>query len=265
MSYIHGFDAVEQKRLVAQAEVLAPKIFERIDFSDRKHILEVGSGVGAQTGILLNKYPKAHVTGIELSEAQFTTAQTYLSDNFSADRYSLHLANAEQMPFQHNSFDAIYICWVLEHVSSPQKIIDECYRVLVPGGLISITEVQNNNLYIVPKSTFLEEYWHKYNQLQLQMGGNPFVGVEVGNYLHQSGFQQNNIYSQTFLYDNNTPHDRSVLIEYWTNLMLSGFDNLLLYNMVKAEDRSRIISEMAKARANNGVFHYSFIQAAGVK
>ena len=113
MSYIHGFDVVEQERLVTQAKVLENKIFSRIDFTGRKKILEIGCGVGAQTEILINKYPESHITGIELSELQLNTANAYLSSKHDPARFDLHQMDASNLTFDDNSFDAVYICWVL--------------------------------------------------------------------------------------------------------------------------------------------------------
>ena len=265
MSYLHGFDEVEQQRLVDQAKVLQPKIFENVDLSGASKILEIGSGVGAQTEILLNKYPKAHVTGVEYSQVQLDTSVAYITSKFEKERFSFYQMDAQNMSFEENTFDAIYICWVLEHIPNPQKVIDECYRVLKKGGRISITEVQNNTLYFVPNSTILTDYWNKYNQLQQELGGNPFVGVEIGNFLSNASFENINILPNYFQLDNNTPEDRRKMVDYWHDLMLSGFDGLLKKGRVKKKDREFISKEMDHVKKENGVFHYSFIQANAVK
>ena len=265
MAYIHGFDEVEQERLVAQAKILENKIFEKIDFSERKNILEIGCGVGAQTEILINKFPNSHITGVELNDIQLVTANAYLNSKYDSSQFDLYQMDASNLSFEDNSFDAIYICWVLEHVSNPQKIVDECYRVLKKGGVISISEVQNNNLHIVPNSSFILDYWSKYNTIQLELGGNPYVGVEIGNFIFNAGFNEIINLSRNFLLDNNYPTERETMVNYWTNLLLSGFDELLKNNKVIASDRKKIKSELSKIKKNNGVFHYSFIQAQGVK
>jgi ubiquinone/menaquinone biosynthesis C-methylase UbiE len=265
MQYLHGFDSVEQNRLVAQAHVLKDKIFENIDFSSAKNILEVGCGVGAQTEILLNLYPTAKVTGIELSEIQLNTAKHYLQTKFDSSRYELFNMNAETMDFAENTFDAIYVCWVLEHVANPQKVVDECFRVLKKGGVVYISEVQNNNLYLYPKAEYTEKYWEKYNNLQLEMGGNPFVGAQIGNLLFNAKFSTVNVKSKTFLYDNSTPEKREIMADYWCDLLLSGFSNLLLHNKVEENDKETIKQEMNRVKQQNGAFHYSFIQGYAVK
>ena len=265
MSYIHGFDQAEQQRLVAQAIFLEDSIFEKINFSGRKKILEVGCGVGSQTDILLNRYPNSHVTGVDISSDQLDKAKIYLQSKHSSSHFSLQQMDAMAMSFPENTFDAIHICWVLEHVSNPQQIVDECYRVLSKGGIIFITEVNNNNLYFIPQSSILDSYWNKFNALQIQMGGNPFVGVQIGNYAFSAGFENISTIVQSFLLDNNQVKKREQMINYWTDLMLSGFDSLLENNKVTYSEKNIIIKEMNKVKTNNGVFHYAFIQASGIK
>ena len=265
MSYIHGFDPVEQHRLVSQAKVLEAMIFEKIDYSGCNNILEIGCGVGAQTEILLNRYPNVHVTGIELSDAQLNTAKSYLSSKFDPSRFSLYQMNAESLTFKSNTFDGVYICWVLEHLSNPQKVVNECYRVLDKNGFISITEVQNNNLYLVPHSDFIFDYWKKYNDLQIKMGGNPFVGIEIGNFLFNAYFNNISVYPNNFLLDNNKPKERKILANYWTNLLLSGFNNLLENKLVKESDKEKLIHAIKSIDNHNGVFHYSCIQGKAIK
>ena len=73
--YIHGYSEEEQNRLIDQGSVLAEFVFDGLDFKDSQYLLEVGSGVGAQTAILLRDYPKLHITGIEIEEKQIEKNQ----------------------------------------------------------------------------------------------------------------------------------------------------------------------------------------------
>lgn len=266
-AYLHGFDEVEQQRLVSQSEVLDAKIFERIDFNSPKKMLEIGCGVGAQTEILLNRYPDCHVTGVEISDIQLNTAKAYLeSKAFDTSRYRLHQMDASSMSFEDNSFDSIYICWVLEHVSSPIDVLKEAYRVLKPDGIIYITEVQNNHLHLIPESNILIDYWAKFNAIQQEFGGDPYVGSKIGHYLAQSNFSEVDVYSQLMHHDERNKPRREIMVNYWRELMLSGFENLLKNNKVKPEDKALVTSEMEKVKTTTeGVFSYAFMQGKGIK
>jgi hypothetical protein len=88
-TYLHGFSGTEQQRLMTQARLLESSIFGQIDYSGARRLLEVGSGVGAQTEILLRRFPELHVTGVDLSETQLATARENLARTpWCSDRYT---------------------------------------------------------------------------------------------------------------------------------------------------------------------------------
>ncbi len=79
--YIHGFSSEEQSRLTRQARMFENTLFSRIDFSESKRLLEVGCGVGAQTEILLRRFPHLELTGVDRSEAQLAAAERNLAQS----------------------------------------------------------------------------------------------------------------------------------------------------------------------------------------
>ncbi|PKL57081.1 MAG: ubiquinone biosynthesis protein UbiE, partial [Methanomicrobiales archaeon HGW-Methanomicrobiales-5] len=48
------------------------------------------------------------------------------------------VGTGEKIPFNNNSFDAISSLLVFSYVKDPQAMLNESYRVLKPGGVISI-------------------------------------------------------------------------------------------------------------------------------
>src|SRR5687767_15209626 len=76
--YLHGYTAGERDRLRRQARFLEPMVHDRLPYRRRKKLLEVGSGVGAQTEILLRHFPEIVVTGIEINDAQIEEARRFL-------------------------------------------------------------------------------------------------------------------------------------------------------------------------------------------
>lgn len=49
------------------------------------------------------------------------------------------VCNAEEMPIEDGSYDLVLCTQVLEHCSSPERIINECHRVLKDGGTLIVT------------------------------------------------------------------------------------------------------------------------------
>jgi len=49
------------------------------------------------------------------------------------------VCNAEEMTIEDCQFDLVLCTQVLEHCNRPQRIVDECHRVLKPGGTLIVT------------------------------------------------------------------------------------------------------------------------------
>lgn len=262
--YLHGFSEVEQNRLRQQAEFAEHIIYKDIDFSRVSNLLEVGSGVGAQSEILLRRFPNINLTGIELNEKQLLAAKNNLSQSkIAAGRYELHKMDATQMEFKPNSFDGAFLCWVLEHIPSPKNALSEVRRVLKPGSRIYITEVMNSSFFLDPYSPNVWKYWMAFNDYQFENAGDPFVGTKLGNFLLELGFSEIKTEIKTWHYDNRNPIERHEIIEFWTNLLMSAKETLVDNKVISAEIANAAHEELKKvARDPNAVFFYSFIQAS---
>jgi SAM-dependent methyltransferase len=57
------------------------------------------------------------------------------------------LADAEQLPFDDEDFDAVFAGWVLYHSPNLEQSIGECARVLRPGGRLVASTYSEDNLY----------------------------------------------------------------------------------------------------------------------
>lgn len=93
-------------------------------------ILEVGGGQGGLTTLL---YPHASVTNIDL-EPKFADASCNKKANVD-----FLVGDATQLPFPDNSFDAVTMFDVLEHIPDDLAAIAEAQRVLRPGGYLLIS------------------------------------------------------------------------------------------------------------------------------
>jgi len=261
--YLHGFSATEQARLMKQARLAEATIFHNIDYSAARRLLEVGSGVGAQTEILLRRFPELHVSCVDLSEPQLAAARENLGRMPWLDgRYRLQQADATDLPFEPRSFDAAFLCWVLEHVPSPARVLNEVRRVLAPGSPVYITEVMNASFLLDPYSPNVWRYWMAFNDFQYESGGDPFVGAKLGNLLLACGFRDVTTEVKTFHYDNREPARRKTMIAFWEELLLSAADQLIDAGKVTSDVVDGMRHEMHQVQNDpNAVFFYSFVQA----
>ena len=261
--YIHGFSADEQSRLIRQARMFETSLFGNIDYGGATRLLEVGCGVGAQTEILLRRFPQLHVTGVDLSAAQLAAAEQNLATTaWCQARYSLKQADASDLPFAERSFDAAYLCWVLEHMPSPARVLSEVRRVLNPGALIYVTEVLNSSFFLDPYSPNLLRYWMAFNDHQYDSGGDPFIGAKLGNLLLAGGYRDVQTEVKSVLLDNRQPGRRKHMIKFWQELLLSAAEQLVAEGKVDAITVEGMRRELQAVRNDpNAVFFFAFVQA----
>lgn len=95
-----------------------------------RRVLEVGCGAAVD----LARFAKggAVATGVDLAPSAIALAR----QNFSLQGLpgDFHVADGEQLPFPDDTFDLVYAHGVVQYTARPQRLLDECRRVLKPGG-----------------------------------------------------------------------------------------------------------------------------------
>ena len=261
--YLHGFTPEERDRLRRQARTVEHRVHEGLPFRRSHQLLEVGCGVGAQTEILLRRYPDLRITGVDRSASNLDAAREHLADvPWATGRCEFQEADASDLPFEADRFDSAFLCWILEHVADPALVLSEVRRVLRPGSPIAVTEVQNASFFLDPYSPHTLSYWTAFNEHQLEFGGDPFVGAKLGNLLQAVGYRDVRTEVRTIHLDNRNPGERAEFLEYWTELLLSGADVLVSAGRVSAETVEGMKEELRLVGHDpNSVFFYSFVQA----
>ena len=103
-----------------------------VDFAgyQGKSVLEVGCGAGVD----LARFAKggARVVGIDLTASAIELAKAnFAQQGLHGD---LQIANGECLPFAGDSFDLVYAHGVVQYSADPRRVVEECWRVLKPGG-----------------------------------------------------------------------------------------------------------------------------------
>jgi SAM-dependent methyltransferase len=100
-----------------------------------RDILEVGGGQSGLTALL---YPQAQITNLDL-DPQY--AQVPCNQK---ERVRFVCGDATALPFANQSFDAVTMFDLLEHVPDDKKAVSEAFRVLRPGGFLLISTPNEN-------------------------------------------------------------------------------------------------------------------------
>jgi SAM-dependent methyltransferase len=103
-----------------------------VDFNGYKGraVLEVGCGAGVD----LARFARggAAVTGVDLAASAIALAKANFEQQGLAAEF--HVANGERLPFADEAFDLVYAHGVVQYTADPRRLIEECRRVVKPGG-----------------------------------------------------------------------------------------------------------------------------------
>jgi tocopherol O-methyltransferase len=100
---------------------------------EANNILDVGCGIGGTSLYLAGKF-NCQVTGITLSPRQVSRGKERAKNANLSNKAHFLRANALEMPFEDQTFDLVWTLESGEHMPDKKKFIQECYRVLKPGG-----------------------------------------------------------------------------------------------------------------------------------
>ncbi|MDX1910438.1 MAG: methyltransferase domain-containing protein [Saprospiraceae bacterium] len=99
-----------------------------------RQALNLGTGEGDYDRMIARHVTR--LTGCDVNEEDLAHAR-----QLNADVANLHYEpnNALALSFDDATFDLVVSCEVIEHVGQPEKMVQEMYRVLRPGGYVILT------------------------------------------------------------------------------------------------------------------------------
>ncbi len=106
-----------------------------------KKVLDVGCGGGILSEAMAQR--GADVTGIDMGEAPLNIAKLHALESGVSVKYQQIPVEqlAEEMPA---SFDIVTCLEMLEHVPDPASIIQACYKLVKPGGMVFFSTINRN-------------------------------------------------------------------------------------------------------------------------
>jgi len=106
-----------------------PRLIDFDGYRDRT-VLEVGCGAAVD----LARFARggATVTGVDVAASAIELAKTnFAQQGLQGD---FRVADGEHLPFADGTFDLVYAHGVVQYTPDPKRLVDECRRVLKPGG-----------------------------------------------------------------------------------------------------------------------------------
>jgi len=119
--YVHGYSEREQIRLFDQASTLSELLHGDTRYPAGSLVLEAGCGIGAQTVILARNSPQARFASIDISGESLAQAESRVRRAGIAN-VAFQEADIFHLPFPRETFDHVFVCFVLEHLADPDLI-----------------------------------------------------------------------------------------------------------------------------------------------
>jgi ubiquinone/menaquinone biosynthesis C-methylase UbiE len=111
-----------------------------------KEVLDVGSGTGILSIIVLEKGAKKVICG-DASEYMLAQCKAKAAKlGYGPERIDFRQLDAEALPYDDNSFDVALSSMVIGFIPEPNKMISEMTRVVRPGGIVAIS-AQGTDFY----------------------------------------------------------------------------------------------------------------------
>lgn len=108
-----------------------------------KRLLEIGAGLGTDHAQFAKN--GAITTDLDLSSGHLEHARRNFALRGLQGTF-IH-GDAENLPFADGSFDVVYSNGVIHHTPNTQRVVDEIFRVLKPGGRVIIMVYAENSLH----------------------------------------------------------------------------------------------------------------------
>lgn len=259
--YVHGYHARENERLADQANALVELLHSDTAYAAGATVLEAGCGVGAQTVTLARQSPGAHITSVDISATSLAEAKRKV-DEAGVTNVEFLQADLFDLPFAPESFDHVFVCFVLEHVARPVDALGVLRGLLKPGGTITVIEGDHGSAYFHPDSAAAQAAIDCLVDAQAASGGNALIGRELYPLLIAAGLAGVHVTPRMVYVDASRPGLVDGFTRKTFTAMIEGVrESAIGARLTTAEAFDAGIRDLYRTAEDDGVFCYTFFKA----
>ena len=264
-AYVHGYHRRENERLQDQAGALVELLHNDTAYPIGSAVLEVGCGVGAQTVTLAERSPAARFTSIDISASSLSEAKQR-SDAAGITNVEFRQADIFALPFDAGSFDHVFVCFVLEHLSRPLEALAILKGMVRPGGTITVIEGDHGSAYFHPQSSAADAAIQTLVELQRRAGGDALIGRQLYPLLVEAGFDAVRVSPRMVYVDSSRPDLVDGFTRKTFTAMVEGVRHSAIHaGLIDAETFDAGIRDLYRTAGTDGVFCYTFFKGVGTR
>jgi len=261
-TYVHGYSKNESNRLADQAGTLAELLHVDTLYPPGSKVLEAGCGIGAQTSILVQNSPHARFVSIDISQDSLNHAKKAVN----AENVIFRQADIFDLPFEAESFDHIFVCFVLEHLQKPIDALENLKKVLKKGGSITLIEGDHGSFYCYPESKEALLSVKCLIDVQASLKGNSLIGRQLYPLLNSAGFKEAIVSPRVVYVDSSKPGFVEGFSKNTFIAMVEGVKKQALsLDLIDEDTWNKGIKDLYRATEEDGTFCYTFFKGRAVK
>jgi SAM-dependent methyltransferase len=152
-------------------------------------LLDCGCGPGSITLGLAQIVSPGEVWGIDIEPSQVALASSRQREA-GVSNLQFQVASVYALPFPDDTFDAVFMHAILQHLRDPLAAIQEARRVLKRGGVVGVRDDDLGSLISSPTNPDMDRVIELLGKIMQRSGGNPYVGRTHRNLLRKGGFMR---------------------------------------------------------------------------
>ncbi|MCE5197495.1 MAG: methyltransferase domain-containing protein [Armatimonadota bacterium] len=265
LDYVHGYSEREAFRLVDQATTLTEILHSDTYYEPDSNVLEAGCGVGAQTITLASNSPLASFTSVDISSESVNSARSLITAA-GITNVTFRIEDIFNLSFESESFDHVFVCFVLEHLSEPLRALQCLKRVLKPGGTITVIEGDHGSCYFSPDSDAARAAIACLVRAQASGGGDSLIGRRLYPLLCDARFKGVSVSPRMVYVDAGKPHLVDGFTRKTFTAMVEGVrEEALASGMIDQDTWDQGIRDLYRTTEPDGTFCYTFFKATAIK
>jgi trans-aconitate methyltransferase len=264
-TYVHGYDAQANARLYDQAGTLADLLHADTSYPGGSVVLEAGCGVGAQTVTLAQRSPGARFVSVDISASSIAEASRRTSAA-GVTNVEFRQADILALPFGPESFNHVFVCFVLEHLARPVDALATLIELLEPGGTMTVIEGDHGSTYFHPDSSAARRAIECQIELQRAAGGNALIGRQLYPMMLEAGLDAVRVSPRMVYVDSSRPDLVDGFTKKTFTAMIEGVrESALKAGLAEPDVFDAGIRDLYRTAEADGVFCYTFFKGIGRK